>query len=73
MKSQDLVKMEKLLDKILRFNDAHDEHELDRVTSLRTLCYYACVEKKESKLKQEYRECGTNTDEESKHGGPSEI
>ena len=30
-----------IIDKMLRFNDHHIEHELERVTSLRTLCEHA--------------------------------
>ena len=75
-KRNDLVKMEKFLDKILRFNDVREEHKLDKVTSLRTLCQMACDKRKavkvESKVMRNYRDFAVNT-ESLRLNGPSEI
>ena len=75
VKKNDLVKMEKFLDKILRFNDEREEHKLDKVTSLRTLCQMACDKRKsnlEPKVMKDFRDFAVNT-ESWRLNGPSEI
>ena len=74
-----------IIDKMLRFNDHHIEHELERVTSLRTLCDQAanslkshqvgsprnCAPAPSSDVRM--KEIATSTSDVMYCGGPSEI
>ena len=75
-----------IIDKMLRFNDHNIEHELERVTSLRTLCDQAANSLKSHQVGSSTRNCvaapssdvrmkeiATSTSEMLYCGGPSEI
>jgi len=88
VRSGDWRKIENIIEKIIRFNENLIEHEVDRVTSLRSLCYQADAKysnnanvliNKNFSVQcdiKEMNEVATNTEalfKENQLSGPSEV